>query len=78
MQSASAKIFLKVRREPYTQPKAIAIDCIVCIESEISAVLVTAVEILSDIVQNSTLGESEIERERGVILREMQVRLISR
>ncbi|XP_071810304.1 LOW QUALITY PROTEIN: mitochondrial-processing peptidase subunit beta-like [Asterias amurensis] len=31
-----------------------------------------AVEILSDIVQNSTLGEAEIERERGVILREMQ------
>ena len=26
----------------------------------------------SDIVQNSTLGEKEIERERGVILREMQ------
>lgn len=25
-----------------------------------------------DIVQNSTLGEQEIERERGVILREMQ------
>ena len=32
-----------------------------------------AVEILSDILQNSTLGEQEIERERGVILREMQV-----
>jgi len=31
-----------------------------------------AVEILSDIIQNSTLGEQEIERERGVILREMQ------
>lgn len=31
-----------------------------------------AVEILSDIVQNAKLGESEIERERGVILREMQ------
>lgn len=30
------------------------------------------VEILSDIIQNSKLGESEIERERGVILREMQ------
>lgn len=29
-------------------------------------------EILSDIIQNSKLGESEIERERGVILREMQ------
>lgn len=27
---------------------------------------------LSDIVQNSNLGEKEIERERGVILREMQ------
>lgn len=31
-----------------------------------------AVEILSDIIQNSTLREQEIERERGVILREMQ------
>lgn len=31
-----------------------------------------AVEILSDILLNSTLGENEIERERGVILREMQ------
>ncbi|XP_046879057.1 mitochondrial-processing peptidase subunit beta [Hypomesus transpacificus] len=31
-----------------------------------------AVEILADIIQNSMLGESEIERERGVILREMQ------
>lgn len=31
-----------------------------------------AVEILSDIIQNSKLGENEIERERGVILREMQ------
>jgi len=30
------------------------------------------VEILSDILQNSKLGENEIERERGVILREMQ------
>jgi hypothetical protein len=32
----------------------------------------TAVDILSDIIQNSLLGEQEIERERGVILREMQ------
>ncbi|XP_066255659.1 mitochondrial-processing peptidase subunit beta [Euwallacea similis] len=31
-----------------------------------------AVEILADIVQNAKLGEAEIERERGVILREMQ------
>jgi len=31
-----------------------------------------SVDILSDILQNSTLGEEEIERERGVILREMQ------
>uniref|UniRef100_A0A8D8LA14 Mitochondrial-processing peptidase subunit beta n=1 Tax=Culex pipiens TaxID=7175 RepID=A0A8D8LA14_CULPI len=31
-----------------------------------------AVEVLSDIIQNSKLGEAEIERERGVILREMQ------
>lgn len=32
-----------------------------------------AVEILADIVQNPLLGEAEMERERGVILREMQV-----
>ena len=32
----------------------------------------TAVEILADIIQNSKLGEEEIERERGVILREME------
>lgn len=32
----------------------------------------TAVEILADIIQNSSLAEPEIERERGVILREMQ------
>ncbi|XP_035894845.1 mitochondrial-processing peptidase subunit beta-like [Anopheles stephensi] len=31
-----------------------------------------AVELLADIVQNPKLGEAEIERERGVILREMQ------
>ena len=31
-----------------------------------------AVDILADILQNSTLGKQEIERERGVILREMQ------
>ncbi len=37
------------------------------------SVLRTVVEILSDIIQNSTYGEEEIERERGVILREMQV-----
>ena len=30
-----------------------------------------AVDVLSDIIQNSTLGEQEIERERGVILREI-------
>merc|ERR1711971_757606 len=30
------------------------------------------VEILSDILTNSTFGQEEIERERGVILREMQ------
>jgi len=31
-----------------------------------------SVEILADIIQNSKLGETEIERERGVILREME------
>ncbi|CAG9857546.1 unnamed protein product [Phyllotreta striolata] len=31
-----------------------------------------AIEILADIIQNAKLGETEIERERGVILREMQ------
>lgn len=30
------------------------------------------IDILSDIIQNSKLSESDIERERGVILREMQ------
>ena len=33
----------------------------------------TAVDILSDIIQNPTLGTAEIERERSVILREMEV-----
>lgn len=37
-----------------------------------SSICVLAVEILADIIQNSMLGEAEIERERGVILREMQ------
>ncbi|XP_047520409.1 mitochondrial-processing peptidase subunit beta [Pieris napi] len=32
----------------------------------------SAIEILADIIQNSSLAEPEIERERGVILREMQ------
>ena len=36
-------------------------------------VLFIAVDILADIIQHSKLGEQEIERERGVILREMQV-----
>ena len=31
-----------------------------------------AMEILADIIENSKFGEEEIERERGVILREMQ------
>lgn len=39
-----------------------------CLSKDISK----AVEIIADIVQNSKLGEGEIERERGVILREMQ------
>ena len=39
--------------------------------------LENAVEILSDILTNSTFGEQEIERERGVILREMQEVIIS-
>lgn len=37
--------------------------------------LPVAVDILSDIVLNPVLGEREIERERSVILREMQVSL---
>jgi len=37
-----------------------------------SSDLPKAVEILADIIQNSTLGELEIEREKSVILREMQ------
>merc|ERR1711976_221703 len=39
-----------------------------CFSQDISR----AVEILSDIIQHSKFGEIEIERERGVILREMQ------
>jgi len=39
-----------------------------CLSSDLG----NAVEILSDILQNSKFGEQEIERERGVILREMQ------
>lgn len=35
-----------------------------------------AVDILSDIILNPVLGEREIERERDVILREMQVWLM--
>lgn len=31
-----------------------------------------AIDILADIIQNSTFGEDQIERERGVVLREMQ------
>ena len=38
----------------------------------LSGDLEQAVEILSDIITNSKFGEQEIERERGVILREMQ------
>merc|ERR1711936_1272454 len=39
-----------------------------CLTSDLG----NAVEIIADILQNSKLGEQEIERERGVILREMQ------
>lgn len=39
-----------------------------CLSSDVGH----AIEILSDILQNSKFGEQEIERERGVILREMQ------
>ena len=39
-----------------------------------TSVFVLAVNILSDIIQNPVLDEGAIERERGVILREMQVR----
>lgn len=35
--------------------------------------LCLAVDVLSDIILNPVLGEREIERERSVILREMQV-----
>ena len=38
----------------------------------LTCVVCTAVDILGDIIQNPTLGEREIERERGVILREME------
>lgn len=35
-----------------------------------------AVELLSDILKNSKFENSQVERERGVILREMEVCLI--
>ena len=35
-----------------------------------------AVDILADIIQNPTLGKAEVERERSVILREMEVTLL--
>merc|ERR1712214_180207 len=38
----------------------------------LSSDLPQAVEVLADILQNSKFGQQEIERERGVILREMQ------
>jgi len=38
----------------------------------ISPPLVAAVDMISDIIQNPTLGTAEIERERSVILREME------
>ena len=43
---------------------------------ESTVAVVAAVEILSDINQNSLLREQEIEVERGVILREMQVMMM--
>ena len=39
-----------------------------CLQGDVG----NAVEVLADILQNSKFGEQEIERERGVILREMQ------
>ena len=36
-------------------------------------ILPTAVDTLSDMVQNSTLDEKEIEKERGIILKDIQV-----
>lgn len=34
---------------------------------------ILAVEILADITQNSRFGEEDIEKEKGIILRELQV-----
>lgn len=45
------------------------------IRSHVTIMFLSAIEILSDIVQNSKLDEQEIERERDVILREMEVSL---
>ena len=48
------------------------LSCQVYYAKAFSSDLPKAVEILADIIQNSTLGELEIEREKSVILREMQ------
>lgn len=50
--------------------------CIIALDLTIPLFMfLSAIEILSDIVQNSKLDEQEIERERDVILREMEVSL---
>ena len=40
-------------------------------------VLFSAIDILSDIIQNSKLDEVDIHNERDVILREMEVNIIN-
>lgn len=50
--------------------------CIIALDLTLPLFMfLSAIEILSDIVQNSKLDEQEIERERDVILREMEVSL---
>lgn len=50
-------------------------NCCNVTRSHVAIMFLSAIEILSDIVQNSKLDAQEIERERDVILREMEVSL---
>lgn len=50
-------------------------NCCNVTRSHVAIIFLSAIEILSDIVQNSKLDAQEIERERDVILREMEVSL---
>ena len=48
----------------------------VCVLSFSCCILFSAIDILSDIIQNSKLDEVDIHNERDVILREMEVNIM--